>query len=240
MLQQLLGDDEHTAIDGVYYRLIKGRKWLYFSSFFSIFEAYRLIDYGKISALIKGIVTIPSWLGRYAILAALAYALMQYTLLLFQAWEVYPSALRDRLNRGVNEDRDKFRKEEAASQEILQTATFARDEAQIALNRLADRKVPESEDDKRNYTYEVSKYRGRISHASSQIASAEESINVSRVRIQELESEPHQKRLGFVFSELMLDFMRLAPPYIVSIGAMAHLLVVIWEDAGRPHFYGNQ
>lgn len=92
MLQVFFGDDEHTAVEGPYKRLLKVRKWLYLTSCFTVVLAFELYDAAAADALFE-VISVPIWLLQQFTIAALAYLTFQYLLLLFQLSVTYDIVL---------------------------------------------------------------------------------------------------------------------------------------------------
>lgn len=92
----LAGDDEHTAIEGPYARLMKTRKWLVISSALAALVVFRVYDPVATKELIR-ITEIPDWLFANAVLGGLGYLAVQYGLLLYQLWITYDLTLNERL-----------------------------------------------------------------------------------------------------------------------------------------------
>lgn len=95
-LQILFGDDEHTAKDGPYSRVLKTRKWLYVSAALGTIVALGLYDPMAAKSVLK-LVALPEWLVRQALFAGLAYLSAQYLLLCGQLLVTYDIILRERL-----------------------------------------------------------------------------------------------------------------------------------------------
>ena len=95
-LQILFGDDEHTASDGPYSRLMKVRKWMYLSSGALLLLAHGLYSEDKLATLFTP-VRFPSWLLGPALASGLMYLLVQYGLLAIQLRTTYDIALKERL-----------------------------------------------------------------------------------------------------------------------------------------------
>lgn len=95
-LQVFFGDDEHTAKDGTYSRILRARKWLYLSAAVATILALGLYDAEAAEAALK-VISLPGWLLSQAIAAGLAYLLIQYGLLLFQLAVTYDLVLSERL-----------------------------------------------------------------------------------------------------------------------------------------------
>lgn len=96
-LQILFGDDEHTAADGPYTRVMKTRKWLYVSSALVITIAGGWYDAASASKLIGGAVDLADLLLLPALTIGLGYLTLQYGMLLAQLIVSYEIVLRDRL-----------------------------------------------------------------------------------------------------------------------------------------------
>lgn len=95
-LQVFFGDDEHTAKDGTYSRILRARKWLYLSAAVATILALGLYDPESAATALR-VVSLPEWLLSQAITAGLAYLLIQYGLLLFQLLVTYDLVLSERL-----------------------------------------------------------------------------------------------------------------------------------------------
>lgn len=96
MLQIIFGDDEHTAADGPYSRVLKTRKWVYLSAAVATLLSTRLYDAEAANALLK-VIDVPWWLLSKATLAGGFYLLVQYGLLGRQLHSVYDLVLEERL-----------------------------------------------------------------------------------------------------------------------------------------------
>lgn len=92
----LLGDDEHTAADGPYARVLKVRKWLYIFGAIGLLLALNLYDPDAAHSIVK-VLTVPDWLLCQAVAVGLAYMLLQYALLGGQLWRTYDIVLDERL-----------------------------------------------------------------------------------------------------------------------------------------------
>lgn len=96
MLKFPWSDDEHTAADGPYNRLLRARKWIYFLASFSLVHSYGGIKYEAIAKASADILHLPTWLATNALIGGLAVLVIQYTLLLMQGWASYKSILAGR------------------------------------------------------------------------------------------------------------------------------------------------
>lgn len=95
MLQIIFGDDEHTAADGPYARLMKTRKWLYLSSAASLAVSGGLYNEPAATALVK-IVKLPTSIIAPSLVIGIVYLLVQYTSLIGQLISTYDIVLTDR------------------------------------------------------------------------------------------------------------------------------------------------
>ena len=95
MLQILFGDDEHTAEEGPYKRLLKTRKWLYISSFASLLISNGLYDETSAARVLSPI-KLPASALETSLRIGLLYLIVQYILLLIQLWTSYDIVLEER------------------------------------------------------------------------------------------------------------------------------------------------
>ena len=129
-LQILFGDDEHTAKDGPYYRVLKTRKWVYIASAAALIFAHGLFSEAGAKDLLKA-VAIPSWMLQQLAFGTLTYLLVQYAFLSWQLGVTYDIIVRERLA---------FRREEE-----LSNARNRLEEARRALKSYRDeRPQPDS------------------------------------------------------------------------------------------------
>lgn len=96
MLQVIFGDDEHTAADGPYTRVLKTRKWLYLTSIAGLLLAQGLYDQDAAARLIS-VVSLPEDILRQAVFGATAYLSTQYAFLAVQLFTTYDIIIRERL-----------------------------------------------------------------------------------------------------------------------------------------------
>lgn len=96
MLQVIFGDDEHTAADGPYVRVMKTRKWLYISSGIALIIGQGFYRPTEATELFK-VAELPSWWLATGLKFGLIYLLIQYTILTIQLGSVYKVVLQDRM-----------------------------------------------------------------------------------------------------------------------------------------------
>ncbi|HYE46208.1 MAG TPA: hypothetical protein VEA44_10600 [Caulobacter sp.] len=97
MISSYFGDDEGTAAEGPYKRLLKLRKWLYFSSALAGFNAAGLLQPKAVGPLLKGLIAVTPEIATTAILAGLSLTTIQYAALLLQLRGTYDIVLEDRI-----------------------------------------------------------------------------------------------------------------------------------------------
>lgn len=95
-LQILFGDDEHTAADGPYPRVMKTRKWLYLTSVAALLVGDGWIDYEALSRLLGNVVDFSTALLAPALSLALLYLSLQYLFLVSQLFGSYDVVLKER------------------------------------------------------------------------------------------------------------------------------------------------
>lgn len=96
MLQNLFGDDEHTATDGPYSRVMKTRKWIYITAAAATLLLVGQYDVQATRSLLK-IVSIPLNTLAISIDIALIYLVLQYSVLVFQLTTTYGIIINERL-----------------------------------------------------------------------------------------------------------------------------------------------
>lgn len=137
MLQIIFGDDEHTAADGPYSRLMKTRKWLYLSSAAAIAMASGLYDEASVKEILK-VVELPIWTLAPALCVGLGYLTAQYLLLLRQLVSIYDLVLADRLQTRRVDDLNAARERIKDADAELHAALKASAEHDARLSRLTD------------------------------------------------------------------------------------------------------
>ncbi|HEY0085891.1 MAG TPA: hypothetical protein VGB65_08260, partial [Allosphingosinicella sp.] len=95
MMQVIFGDDEHTAADGPYSRLMKARKWIYIGSIAELAIIKGLYNETATAEILK-VASVPVAVLQPALLVGLAYMLIQYNLLVWQLFTTYDIVLAER------------------------------------------------------------------------------------------------------------------------------------------------
>jgi len=96
VFQIVWGDDEHTAAEDIYARLMKSRKWLVLGAVSATAVAQGLVHFDKIIEVTK-VIEVPRWIAAQGIGLGLVYAQVQFLLLLVQLFQSYPVVLDSRL-----------------------------------------------------------------------------------------------------------------------------------------------
>lgn len=95
MLQVIFGDDEHTAADGPYARIMKTRKWLYLSSISALAISHGLYNEEAAFETLK-FIRVPYFVLKPALSIGVVYLLLQYILLVLQLVATYDITLAER------------------------------------------------------------------------------------------------------------------------------------------------
>jgi hypothetical protein len=200
MLQSVFGDDEHTASEGTYQRLMKTRKWLYLTSALAIVMSQGLYDEEAAKALLQ-VVAAPEWLIRGAVKIALGYLLLLYSLLFLQLATTYDIIWRERLFKSAREkDRSASIAVEAANRELSDAAGV--------LNRLEG---PERVGD--------SAYRA----AELRVERARSARNTALAEYAAVQRDDPTRRPNYAATEMMIDAIRILPPIVFGFIAFGRL-----------------
>lgn len=103
MLQIIFGDDEHTAADGPYSRLLKTRKWLYLTSVSAIILGNGLYNENAAEEILK-VIKLPAHFLTNGITIGLFYLIFQYSFLAVQLVSTYDIILSERFTFRRAED----------------------------------------------------------------------------------------------------------------------------------------
>lgn len=95
MLQIIFGDDEHTAAEGPYSRVMKTRKWLYVLSSASLAVSLGLYNPKQTTELLK-VISLPQDVVGWALSIAVLYLGVQYIFLVIQLIATYDIVLVER------------------------------------------------------------------------------------------------------------------------------------------------
>lgn len=165
-LAGLLGDDEHTAAEGPYSRVMKTRKWLYLSAITAQVFALNLYRREEFESVVK-FLWVPSWWVASGVLFGLIYLLAQYALLSGQLLASYDIVLRERLISRRADDLRQSR--EAYDNAMRKRQAFEREwvDDQFSLAE-AERSQAEHEMQEAQYQLQVlqSRQEGILSHAA--------------------------------------------------------------------------
>ena len=248
MLQIIFGDDEHTAADGPYVRLMKTRKWLYLSSAAGLVLANGLYDSAAAKDLLK-VLAAPVWMLAPALSFGLTYLITQYALLLVQLGSIYDLVVSDRLQTRRVEDlaaaRERIKETEAELHEALKSAASNN----IKISQITDeirRLKRESGDDQltllRERTKDVATRQSvleglerdlssaKVSDFSSLVDSSRSAAVQAVEAFKKLQNENPANRPGYRSSEYAIDLLRVLPPAMFSLYAFSKLLEFAFPD----------
>lgn len=198
MFHMVWGDDEHTAAESPYARMLKARKWLYFTAASATLQTYGLLSWPALTKITANLVSVPTWMGTATIAGAGAYLLAQYTLLLAQLWSNYSDVIEARftVQTAVVQLRSTIRENKIRLASIDRMATAAKTTSRIA----------ELSNEKKDLL--------------SAMGRTEESLELY------LLAEPTARRL-FKWSEYGIDALRaLLPLFLITI-ALMHLALAL-------------
>mgnify|MGYP005628336087 CR=1 FL=1 len=137
--QEVFGDDEHTAAEGPYSRLLKVRKWIFVSGGLALITAFGLYDARSFEEVVQ-IISLPESLLKTFLFASLFYLIIIYTLLFAQLSISYKIILDDRLAFRRQKDlSDLAEKIEALEGSLNERFNSDRDTKRKALSEIADR-----------------------------------------------------------------------------------------------------
>ena len=215
MFQVITGEDEHTAIDGPYARLMKTRKWLLIASAAGAAIHLQLYDATAFKGLVK-VLSLPPWLFRASVVAGLAYMLLQYTLLAMQLASTYDLILRERFV-GHHDDAIKAaalrvsEAEDALSQHMRRTSNM---EEAVLSERV--RVLDLDELDAQGETREERRER--------EAEALFKQLNNARDELQFVQKQKPSARTGYRAAEIMIDVFRLGVPAAIALYWLAQLL----------------
>lgn len=199
MLQAVFGDDEHTAFDGPYVRLMKTRKWLYLTAFFATILTLGLYSASEAWKLMPFLL-VPEFFLKQICWGALLYLNLQYMALLVQLVSTYDIVLGERLRFKRQEEIDASRKQIAdASLEI----------EKHFLDHAKSHRPGKSDQERRALEITLEASRANLGFATERMESL-------------IQNDPAQ-RMGYAKIERLIDGMRLGPPIIVGFIAFIRL-----------------
>lgn len=216
MFQVIAGEDEHTAVDGPYARLMKTRKWLLIASAAGAAIHLQIYDADAFKGLIK-VLALPPWLLRSSVVAGLAYMLIQYALLAGQLLTTYDLILRERFV--------------GHHDEAIKAATLRASDAEAELTRhmnrsltsdgtkASERVIDLDLDDLLDSQGETREER----HARRAEALFDQMTNAER-ELQLVQREKPAARMGYKAAEIAIDVFRLGVPAAVALFWLALLL----------------
>lgn len=256
MLQIIFGDDEHTAADGPYTRVMKTRKWLYITSGAAVIVTSGLYDEAASKELLK-VVSLPEWFIAAPLAFGLIYLTSQYGLLLYQLLRIHDLVMADRLqNRRVEElsaARERIKIADAELQQALNANSEWQaghskmlgvqkriesevEELAVMADRLSDGAHAELEQIAQRAatgyqeldTVKTALERHSQADPSGQLAELKSAAKQSRGALLELQNKDPANRTGYAAAEYLIDAARVLPPLAVSLYAAVRLLPLLF------------
>ena len=208
MLQLIFGDDEHTASEGPYSRVMKTRKWLYMGSIALIAIGSGLYNENAATEALK-FINIPTTMLKTGLIIGLTYLLIQYALLVFQLITTYDITLSERFTSRRSEELQ-------AARERLRAAQKLRDEV---LDKFDGK--PEGSLSERDHR---------------EIHDVERAAHENDADLARLYRQQPANRYGYTIAEVLIDSFRIPsacccwPRILSSIPAKQCLLARwVWE-----------
>lgn len=189
MLQVIFGDDEHTATEGPYSRVMKTRKWLYFGALALMAVESGLYDENAAAASFK-FIDVPASTLSLTFTIGLIYLIIQYSLLLFQLITTYDITLSERFTYRRAEELQAARDRERAAKKS-RDELYERHRAHSGANDV----VEESEE---------------FGHIQETLHDARETLKI-------LYGQRPADRLGYVLIEVLIDLFRIVPPAVLAV-----------------------
>lgn len=200
MIQIFFGDDEHTAAEGPYVRMLKARKWLYLAAFGATLHSYNLVDLAALNKLLGGVFASSSnekWLLTWGLGSGLAYLIIQYALICFQLATAYARIIEMRLPDGME------------GQNIRSSMHSARRQ----LRRL---------EIKREVEMSLRRDTGEL---DDQIEKLQDAIQANFLDLADARVGDPTFTPEFRIPELLIDLLRIAPPLLIALSALVHLIL---------------
>lgn len=241
----LLSDDEHTASDGPYVRVLKARRWLYLVTAVATLHHYRHIHYSAISKISGGLLEVADWIVTNAIHVVLFILTIQFALLCFQLMLSYETILATRLINNKNEAYERERErvkaaqngvkltEEAAAQMrehvfVLVNEVQARKEGKqdplslVDLDEIASKKtISEIRSD------QIARLDGQVAKAESQLRSLLDAVDASRNELEQANAALEravfkipERNPAYALAERSIDALRFGPPLVAAVVAL--------------------
>ncbi|MFD3262620.1 hypothetical protein [Phenylobacterium ferrooxidans] len=193
MFQVLWGDDEHTAAEGIYVRLMKARKWLLGSAAIALILAHGFVEPEAVDALLK-VVRTPLWAMKQTAFLGLVYMLAQFMLLCLPLVNTYHFVLEERLGARQESDLEQLR---AFIETLQQTA----DEWTIGNRGMG---MPRLSNSVHLGTEEL----------EARLASVQHRIDMARQREARLISSDLRKVRAVKYTEVVVDLLRVGMPIV--------------------------
>jgi hypothetical protein len=212
MIQIFFNDDEHTAKDAAYERLLKSRKWLYLVATTSLLHAFGDIDYASLSRSINGVVRLEKPHVSLALLFSSSVLFVQYSALLAQLLPDYGKILDERIA-------------DANSRKFIDVSSKLQDSIT---------KIAELEDQRTAIeTDQVSRTEHMIKqslHALDiKLKFAREENVTAQMRHESYVARTDGLRPFVVWSERTIDMLRIFAPFFLAIISISLIASSLWH-----------
>lgn len=205
VFQVFFGDEEFTAADGPFKRLLAIRKWMYLATCVVVLERANGIDFARLSKIVQ-FLTVSESLAHPVIVTGFFYLAVTYVVLLIQVGSVYDWILEDRLKLR-DDERHKLQRDRLAQ---------ARTELEAA-----DRAVEAQEKSARPQVNHLPVLIRDREIAQQRFMRAETDL------LQQAQRDP-RRRLGFLMPEIAVDLLRAALPLLVIVIGLVAIFFPEW------------
>lgn len=211
-------DDEHTATDGPYARLLKSRKWLWLSSVLAIAAGHHRIVAVRIEDVLQGVLRIDASVIFWATFVPLVVSTIQYALILWQNVATYDLTIQARFQKRQSEAIDLATSEAASAGSDVEEAYALLAEARKRHARsfeaissdyreISDLSLVGTDSSAKNAYYVE-----QVRNAQLDVEAAQRKATLARKQLRTLVDAEPSERLGMKASEIGLDALRVFPP----------------------------
>jgi hypothetical protein len=227
------GDDELTATDGSYVRLLRTRKWLYLSAAMAVLNVGGHLDVRAVSKLTGNAVELSSLAISIVILAGFALTSIQYGLLISQTRLIYDLVLAKRFSTSRREELDRLRKALNESERAYLT-TKEEEEQEVKDLELFQGSAVVRRKTKSGELILPSDSLAKLDRLRAQMIEERAALEVARENLEEALAEDPATRPGFKSHEQWLDWLRIYPPALTAALAWITVLSVTLWPIVRP------
>lgn len=222
MLKNLLGDDEHTASEGPYSRLIKNRKWLLLWAVAATLYGHGQVRGEVIEKLLGGVIHVTHELLWFGVLIPLTVLTIQALLLIGQNVVTYDIQLGDRF------EKIQSAKYQEIARALDEAISSRRETERVLAANIADAEAVESRltdgqavrrinvgtiavQSPEELALRLKQLRSQQPSVRDQVAAFESRIEHYRRALAELSTVDPGRRPGFRAFEIAIDVARFGP-----------------------------